>query len=151
MNSTKASTLISMQIEKLMLLNKDTYQAWQTQTASYLKDIFGSDSEEYEFINNFSFILSYDDSPYNSQIKLKTPIILTHLENCIESLEHRGLIKPKQEGSKDSESWTKKYPLIFEIVKAIIILLVGYFFRVITEPKHNQVDNKTNTEQSPNK
>jgi len=151
MNSSKAVTLIGMQIEKLMTLDKETYQAWKTQTASYINDIFGEDSEEYKFINGFNFIGFYSDTPYNQQIRQNTPRIKTFLDNCIESLEHRGLTKKKVEIQKEKEIWTKKYPLIFEIVKAIIILLVGYFFRVITEPKHNQVGNKINTEQSLNK
>ena len=134
MNSTKAIKLLNMQLEKLNTLNQDTFQAWKSQTSSYIKDIFGENTEEYKFIKNHRFLGLYNDDPYNVQIKNNTPSIRTHLENCIESLEHRGLIKQKAGTQKDKESWTKKYPLIFEIVKAIIILLVGYFFRVITEP-----------------
>jgi len=150
MNSTKATSLLNRQLDKLTSLDEEKYQAWKTQTTSYIKDIFGSDSEELKFIKGFEFIGLYDNNPYNYQIKEKTPKIKTFLENCVESLEHRGFIKPKKD-VVNKESWTKKYPVIWEIVKAIIILLVGYFFRVITEPRQNQVGNKINTEQTPNK
>jgi hypothetical protein len=151
MNSTKAISLLNIQLDKLATIDKDTYKSWQIQTSSYIKDIFGEKSDEYDFIKNTHFVIGMIDTPYNQQIKQNTPRVQSFLENCIESLEHRGLTKSNPDTQKQKESWTKQYPVIWEVVKAIIILLVGYFFRVITEPKHNQLDNKTNTEQSPNK
>lgn len=151
MNPTKATKLIYIQLDKLNNLDYNSYKAWTSQTSSYLKDIFGEESDEYKFMKNFSFLQSYDDDHENIQIKSRTPSVRIHLENCIESIEHRGINQSKKEAKETKESWTKKYPLIFEIVKSIIILLVGYFFRVITEPKYTPIENKTNTEQSLNK
>lgn len=151
MNSIKAISLLNIQLDKLPTIDKDTYKSWQIQTTSYIKDIFGDTSEEYNFIKSTNFVLGLIDTPHNQQIKQNTPRIKSFLENCIESLEHRGISKPKTDIVKEKESWTKRYPVIWEFVKALIILAVGYFFRFITEPKDNQAGNKTNTEQSPSK
>ncbi|MCZ2130596.1 MAG: hypothetical protein LC109_10055 [Bacteroidia bacterium] len=135
MNSTKAISLLTMQLDKIDSINTNSYSAWQTQTISYIKGIFGEQSEEYAFVKKYKFVWAYSDTSFNQQIKQNTPQIKSFLENCIESIEHRGLTKNKTDPKDNKESWTKKYPVIWEIVKAIIILLVGYFFRVITEPK----------------
>lgn len=44
--------------------------------------------------------------------------------------------------------WTKRNPVIWEISKAILIAAIGFFIRVITEPKGSQLVNKESTEKT---
>lgn len=47
--------------------------------------------------------------------------------------------------------WTERNPVLYDIIKIIAALVLGYLFRVITEPKDTQQESKINTEQSSNR
>lgn len=149
MTDTKAIELLQIQLDKADEINSDNHFSWKTQTASYIKDIFGDDSTQYEYISNFVFVVVYnDDYGYKRQVKSCIPYLKQFLTGCIETVERNGIKKAKK---SPDEHWSKRHPILFEILKAVIILAVGYLFRYFTEPKGNQQENKTPTSQSPSK
>lgn len=51
----------------------------------------------------------------------------------------------QKEEKKAKGDWTKRHPLLYDIVKGVILLLLGYVIRFATEPTNNHTTNKATT------
>lgn len=70
--------------------------------------------------------------------------------NCIAEIRPEGkhfydTTSYQKEEKKTKEHWSKKSPLLYEIVKWFILLVLGYAIRMLTEPKNNHSTSKPNT------
>jgi len=113
MTVKKAIDILKSQKEKLEDFDNKN-QNWVFQTASYIKDFFGENSTEFSFISQFHFhvVSSNWDSPEDVRRWLaEKPIeAKPFLDNCVETLQHKGLFKqPKQNflnRLSDTALWT---------------------------------------------
>ena len=85
---------------------------WVFQTASYIKDFFGDKSTEYSFIAQFHFYVkstNWDsDEDVRRWLSEKPKEAKKFLDNCIETLQNKGLInKPNfLQRFSDNALWT---------------------------------------------
>ena len=114
MNNKKAIEILQNQKLKLDNPNILKDETWVSQTASYIKDFFGENSTEYSFISNFNFKIpfnQYDSKTFPLRIMTeKTLKCKKYLENCIETINDKGLYKkPKRNflnTISDTALWT---------------------------------------------
>ena len=146
MTVKKAIFILKAQKDKLDNFDNKN-QNWVFQTASYIKDFFGENSTEFSFISQFHFhvVSSICDSPEDIRRWLaEKPVEAERfLDNCIETLQHKGLFKqPKQNflyRLSDTALWTL-IPLI-----GTGLLSIGFFFGNLYSDKQNielRQDNK---------
>ena len=99
MTKKKAIEILRKQISKLddIYIYKD--EKWVFQTGSYLKDFFGEDSPEYSFISQFTFSVIHLSYNTNEEVLIslnnKKRKAKSFLEDCIETIENKGLLKEK--------------------------------------------------------
>jgi len=147
MTVKKAIEILKKQRDKLDSPKSNNNQNWIFQTASYVKDFFGEDSTEFSFISQFHFHVvstNYDRPDDIRRWLAEKPIEARRfLDNCIETLEHKGLFKqPKQNflnRLSDTALWTL-IPLI-----GTGLLSIGFFFGNLYSDKQNielRQDNK---------
>lgn len=91
MTDIKAIEILKNQLEKLKTITIQNHSSWRTQTKSYIITLFGDKSPECDFLSHFSFINSYESD--FTAIKRNTPIAENFINNCIETIQHRGLKK----------------------------------------------------------
>lgn len=139
MTVKKAIDILEKQKAKIEDHRHSNDENWVFQTASYIKDFFGEDSPEFSFISQFRFqvLASHLDSDEDVRRWLSQKRIQakTFLENCIETLQHKGLFqKPKQNFLYDL-SETALWTLIPLIGTGLIS--VGFFFGNLYSDKQN--------------
>lgn len=117
MTNTEATQILREQILSLVFLNDKTYDSWHTQTKSVIRDFFGFTSEEYNFINRFSFTKILSDLPVLSQITQSKPTAIDFLERCIKTIERKQLFKPPEPIIKYVEK-----PVIKEVIRNIEVI-----------------------------
>jgi hypothetical protein len=148
MNNKKAIQILESQIEKLdnPKIRKD--ENWIFQTASYIKDFFGKDSAEYTFISNFNFKIPfnhYDSKTFPlEQLNLEILKSRQYLENCIETINVKGLYKHPKTNILNRISETALWSII--TVLAPIIFFSGYYFGNLYSNTQNielKIENKT--------
>jgi len=114
MTIKKATEILLNQKKKLATenLRQDT---WLTQTSSFIKDFFGDTSNEYNFIKDFKFYSKTFDSmsaeyDTNAHINRNSKAASQFIDNCIDTLNHKGLYKaPKPnflQRFSDNALWT---------------------------------------------
>ncbi len=134
MNKKKAIEILQKQKEKIKDEPDLQDYTWTIQTRTCIKDFFGEDSNEYFFIKNFSFgnhVYSEETGNYvKPKIELPIAEISRFLDKCVETINYKGLYRPRK-SYVFNEQWTKDHPILFEIIKwAIPIIgafLIGYF------------------------
>jgi hypothetical protein len=148
MNNKKAIQNLKSQIEKLdnPKIYKD--ENWIFQTASYIKDFFGQDSAQYTFISNFNFKIpfnQYDSKTFASkQLNLKILKSRQYLENCIETINVKGLYKHPKTNFLNRISETALWSIITVLLP--IIFFSGYYFGNLYSNTQNielKIENKT--------
>ncbi|MFL5762947.1 MAG: hypothetical protein ACJ77K_03325 [Bacteroidia bacterium] len=114
MNKKKAIEILKKQKEKLP---KD--DTWVFQTASYIKDFFGEDSVEFNFISQFTFTVvahsGTTDDVMRHEVFSRRDKALRYLDNCIEIIETKGLHKKENKYI----AYIKEPANLFKIVGAI--------------------------------
>lgn len=97
MNKQTAKKLLLQQKEKLQSTSNHN-DTWVFHTASIIAEAFGKDSPEYNYIGQFQFGVSVSNFESNEsirdRIKEKERRINSFLDNCISSVEFKGVKKP---------------------------------------------------------
>jgi hypothetical protein len=147
MTVKKAIDILKGQRAKLDDFNNKN-QNWVFQTASYIKDFFGETSTEFSFISQFYFhvVSSNWDSPDDVRRWLaEKPIeARTFLDNCIETLQHKGLFRQPKQNFLNRLSDTVLWTIISIAVPGLIS--IGLFFGNLYADKQNielRQDNKS--------
>lgn len=120
MKTKQAIQLLTLQKNKLPNENVRTH-TWLTQTTSIIKDAFGKDSEEYIHINDFEFYSITMDSmsaTYNTNAVINTRkvAVATFIDNCIETIEVKGVHKEKGGNFLNNLSDTALWTIIGTII-----------------------------------
>lgn len=148
MTVKKAIDILKNQKDKLDRPNEfHRDENWVFQTASYIKDFFGDKSTEYSFISQFSFGVlrsNWDsDEDVRRWIADKPIQVKKYLDNCIETLQNKGLLQQPRQNFlyrlSDTALWTL-LPLV-----ATGLLSIGFFFGNLYSDKQNielRQDNK---------
>jgi hypothetical protein len=72
-------------------------ETWTFQTASFIKDFFGEQSPEFSFISQFKFTVfghtGMTNEMWRNELDLKQNKALKFIEDCIETIQHKGLYK----------------------------------------------------------
>jgi hypothetical protein len=109
------------------------------QTASYIKEFFGEDSPEYKFISRFNFAVLASDDISNEDLQYmfteKEKQIKIFLDNCAETLNHKGLFKQPKQNFLSSFSNVELYSFLITI--GTILVTVGLFFGNIYSDRQN--------------
>jgi hypothetical protein len=120
---------------------------WVFQTASYIKDFFGFESTEYSFIGQFHFYVqstNWDsDEVVRYRLSEKPIEAKKFLDNCIETLQHKGLFKKPKQNFLNRLSDTALWTIISITVPGLIT--IGVFFGNMYSDKQNielRQDNK---------
>lgn len=96
MTVKKAIDILQKQKAKIDDTTHTNDDNWVFQTASYIKDFFGDKSTEYSFIAQFHFYVkstSWDSDKDVSRWLSEKPVeAKKYLDNCIETLQHKGLV-----------------------------------------------------------
>jgi hypothetical protein len=139
MKLSKAVEILLEQREKLDTenLRQDT---WKTQTASYIKFFFGEKSNEYIFIEEFefysktldSFSAQYDTNYY---IKANKKAASNFIDNCVDTLKHKGLYKAPKQNFITQLSETAIWTIVGVGVTGL--LSAGFFFGNLSSDKQN--------------
>jgi len=108
------------------LTNDDT---WVFQSASFVKDFFGEDSTEYNWISQFEFRTlvssAWSTEQRSAAINDKPRQAKQFLNDCIETLKIKGLYKPKSNFLQRLDNSTLWTIIAFAIPS---ILGLGFFF-----------------------
>lgn len=95
MTKEKSIALIEQLMESLPKLTGNTYQAWQTQAKSYIKDIFGADSEEYKYIGqDWLLYIGMLETSFASQFVQNQPKVRDFLDRCIDTINAKNIHNP---------------------------------------------------------
>jgi hypothetical protein len=129
-----------LKAQKAKLDNFDNKnQNWIFQTASYIKDFFGENSTEFSFISQFHFhvVSSNWDSPDDIRRWLaEKPIEARRfLDNCIETLQHKGLFRQPKQNFLYRLSDTALWTIISIAVPGLIS--IGLFFGNMNSDRQN--------------
>lgn len=89
MDKDKAIKLIMAQLEKLN--SHLSLDVWKNQTASYVKDIFGEQSEEYKWITDCKLPRYFDREQKPSAEKTFRDKCLLFLVECINTINQKGI------------------------------------------------------------
>lgn len=125
MNKKKAIEILTQQKTKLEKGSFHQDETWVFHTAFYIKDFFGENSTEFNFISQFSFtVISTNLTPDNDilyALGQKKQKALKFLDNCIETLQNKGLYKP------DSKimTWAKEPANLWKIFAFIVTTLLS--------------------------
>lgn len=98
MKVNQALEILKQQKEKLPV-DIETQKTWLTQTAAFIKDFFGLESDQYKFIKNFSF-KEQSKGSYNSFFDVYSPnpnydpsdkqkVAENFIEICIDTLKKK--------------------------------------------------------------
>lgn len=99
MKPTKATEILTRQRDKVLSRDHQNDYIWITQTTSYIKEIFGEDSEQHSFIQEFSFNTklrrpTYSEDQIRSEADRLKASAVRFLNTCIEVIEDTGVRKP---------------------------------------------------------
>ncbi|MBN8790414.1 MAG: hypothetical protein J0I84_25320 [Terrimonas sp.] len=138
MTVKKAIDILKSQKEKLEDFDNKN-QNWVFQTASYIKDFFGENSTEFSFISQFHFhvVSSNWDSPEDVRRWLaEKPIeAKPFLDNCVETLQHKGLFKQPKQNFLNRLSDTALWTIISIAIPGLVS--IGLFFGNLYADKQN--------------
>jgi hypothetical protein len=140
MTVKKAIDILKNQKEKLDRPNEfHRDENWVFQTASYIKDFFGDKSTEFSFISQFSFGVlrsNWDSDKDVSRWIADKPIqVKKFLDNCIETLQHKGLFQHQRQNFLYRLSDTALWTIISIAVPGLIS--VGLFFGNMYSDRQN--------------
>jgi hypothetical protein len=148
MTVKKAIAILKNQKEKLdhpTEFHRD--ENWVFQTASYIKDFFGDNSTEYSFISQFRFGVlrsNWDSDQDVSRWIAEKPIqAKKYLDNCIETLQNKGLYNLPKQNFVNRLNDTALWAIISISIPALIS--IGFFFGNLYTDKQNielRQDNK---------
>lgn len=121
---------------------------WLIQTSSLIKDFFGDTANEYNFIKDFEFYSNTMDimsAEYdtNAHINKNSKAASQFIDNCIETLNHKGIYKAPKQNSLTKISETALWTIIGIAVPGLIS--IGIFFGNMYSDKQNielRQDNK---------
>jgi hypothetical protein len=118
MDKKQAKQLLQKQINKLD--NKLPDSVWKNQAASLVKDVFGENSKEYEWIEKYQPVWYYSaDQEVSSKQKDKNRYV-DFINTCIETLDVKEVFKnPKQNFLQRADNAT---------LVSIVIFLAGALF-----------------------
>jgi hypothetical protein len=123
MKKEKAIEILRRQQSKINSITVADSETWIFQTASYIKLFFGEDSPEMKAINQFRYYNTNDMflGRANSSLNSYKPVAHTFIENCIETINDKGLKK---------KEWkhiliTTHPALFWTIFSAIVIAAFG--------------------------
>lgn len=128
MNKRKAIKILKQQKDKI---KKNQNNQWIIETASYVKDFFGSDSVEYSWICKFKWSVSFvtidGEKPkwVANAMKQKPYEASKFLENCISVLKNKGVYKkPKINFFSEYSNW-KVLGILFAVL--VFGFWIGYW------------------------
>ena len=129
------------------------------ETGSYIKDFFGLNSPEFNFINSFDFNINFginvSDNNKPMLLKSKEDKFIKFLENCKRTLKNKGLFKEPKKNIFSGKSDFEIIGIIFGI--CVFVFWIGYWtkkfevFSVLSQdktsistPTINSSENKPN-------
>jgi hypothetical protein len=133
MNKKKSIEILKSQKAKIDDPNHKNDTNWVFQTASYIKDFFGKDSTEYDFIRNFQFEVNYSvyDSPdiILREIKEKNDQAKRFIDNCIETINQKGLTKGNEGNflQKFNDTWLSTLLVLLLTTVATVSFMLGKY------------------------
>lgn len=130
MNRKKAKAILLKQKSKLTDINYYNDENQVFQTGSYIKDLFGENSTEYNFISRFTFtikVMSNTTVDERRQLLIeKEESAIKFIDNCIETIENKGLYKSEKVNFlKSLDNSTLIGVIIFF---GSTIFAIGYYF-----------------------
>jgi len=138
MRLKKAIEILKGQKDKLQSFENQN-QNWVFQTASYIKDFFGENSTEFSFISQFRFEVvssNWDSSEDIRRWLAEKPVEAKHfLDNCIETLQQKGLFKLPGQNFLSRLTETALWTIISIAVPGLIS--IGLFFGNMYSDKQN--------------
>jgi len=129
MTKRKAEKYLRKQIDKLQDKTELFKDYWYTQTKSYIRDMLGDDSVEYQyFFKYFVRINGYYPDYQNDENRKKylndqVNAISQFLNNCIETIQLKGLYKPPKYNFLQRYNDAQLLAGLFTI--AIIVFWIG--------------------------
>ena len=139
MTVKNAIDILRQQKAKIEDPNHTNDETWVFQTASYIKEFFGDNSPEYKFIARFTFQVLVQDDISNEDIRYflleKRTKAKTFLDNCIETLQHKGLFKEPKQNFLSNFSTSEMYSFLLAI--GSILITIGFFFGNMYSDKQN--------------
>lgn len=114
MTKNKAIQILIGQREKLSD-TKFNADVWLSQTKGYAKQFFGENSEQFKFLNDFSFnvfvrTITADKSLKENMLQAKKGSAKQFIDDCIEYLQYNDLHKPPKtnfiHNLSDTALWT---------------------------------------------
>lgn len=139
MTDKQAIDILTRQRDKLtdQTIYKD--ENWTFQTASYIKDFFGEQSPEYSFIGQFTFTVlghtGMTNEMWRDELNSKKRKAINFIDNCIETIQHKGLYKPPKTNFLQNISSNALWTIISISVPGL--LTIGYLFgQFITDTKN---------------
>lgn len=107
---TRAINIITYQKDKIGDKYSSMHEVWLVHTTSLIKEFLGEKSDEYIYLNKFTFEPKYAHTMTESEIlKEQTEMIITlklFLDNCISTIRIKGLTSQKGNFiSRMSEGW----------------------------------------------
>jgi hypothetical protein len=129
MTTKQAIEILKRQRDKLDDKNLPNDDTWVFQTASFVKDFFGEDSTEYNWISQFEFrtlVSSYwSDEQRRAAINDKPRQAKQFLNDCIDTIKIKGPYKPPKTNFLNAISDTALWTLIPLI--GTILFSSGFF------------------------
>lgn len=132
MKKQKSINILNNQKNKLNIPNKND-ENWIIQTASYVKEIFGEESTEFEFIKKFTF--EVEASTYSPKEEILASQVIKmekakgFIDNCIETINQKGLPKIKNGNflQKLSDTWLSALLLMLLSTIATVSFFLGQY------------------------
>lgn len=134
MTKEKAIQILTRQRDKLDDPKVPNDDAWIFQTADYIRQFFGDNSQQFSYISQFKFGVWYKTSDSSDVIKARLDQNLREvkqfLDNCIEAINDTGLYKPPTTNFLNKLSDTALWTIIPFVVTVTFSagLLVGKYF-----------------------
>ncbi|MBK7872948.1 MAG: hypothetical protein IPJ74_20915 [Saprospiraceae bacterium] len=139
MTVKKAIAILKKQRNKLTDPKHYNDENWVSQTASFIKDFFGDHSLEYGFIKQFKFYVRSSNWDSEEDIKRwlseKPKQAIKFLDNCIETLEDKGLYKKPKINFLSRLGDTALWAIISLGLPGLIT--IGFFFGNMYSDKQN--------------
>lgn len=130
MKPQKAIQTLERQRDKINDPKHPNNDTWKVQTASHIKDFFGEKSDEYAHIRQFSFSVfghtGMSKEQWRNEMDMNKRRIVQFLDTCIETINDKGLYKPRKKNFLSD--WSELQLLKWAIPIATGIFISGMSF-----------------------
>tara|TARA_R110002111_G_scaffold147868_1_gene214974 strand:- start:104 stop:625 length:522 start_codon:yes stop_codon:yes gene_type:complete len=129
MKLKQAIKILEEQKQKVLSSEPPNNRQLILQTGSYIKDFFGINSAEFNFINRFDFNVDFADSVPDKNkhfiLEHKAKDFVLFLNNCKLTLKNKGLFKEPKKNLLSDKSNFEIIGIIFGI--CVFVFWIGYW------------------------